>query len=64
MNNICRDIFRAIQEGKWLKIEYKNREDYEVLDRDPWFKSGKAHPVCRWSSFEQIYYELKVPIAR
>lgn len=27
MNNICHDIFRAIHEGKWLKIEYKNRED-------------------------------------
>ena len=27
MNRIYRDIFRAIHEGKWLKIEYKNRED-------------------------------------
>lgn len=27
MNNVCHDIFRAIHEGKWLKIEYKNRED-------------------------------------
>ncbi len=27
MNNIYHDIFRAIHEGKWLKIEYKNRED-------------------------------------
>lgn len=26
MNNVCRDIFRAIHEGKWLRIEYKNRE--------------------------------------
>lgn len=26
MNTICHDIFRAIHEGKWLKIEYKNRE--------------------------------------
>ena len=25
MNDICRDIFRAIHEGKWLKIEYFNR---------------------------------------
>lgn len=25
MNNICHDIFRAIHEGKWLKIEYKNK---------------------------------------
>lgn len=26
MNNVCHDIFRAIHEGKWLKIEYRNRE--------------------------------------
>ena len=25
MNEICRDIFRAIHEGKWLKIEYLNK---------------------------------------
>ena len=25
MDNICREIFRAIHEGKWLKIEYKNK---------------------------------------
>lgn len=27
MNPICRDIFRAIHEGKWLKIEYRNKKD-------------------------------------
>lgn len=27
MNNICHDIFRAIHEGKWLKIEYRNKEE-------------------------------------
>lgn len=26
MNIICHDIFRAIHEGKWLKIEYQNRQ--------------------------------------
>lgn len=26
MNSICRDIFRAIHEGKWLSIEYKNKD--------------------------------------
>lgn len=25
MNSVCRDIFKAIHEGKWLKIEYKNQ---------------------------------------
>ena len=27
MNKICRDIFKAIHEGKWLQIEYKNKGD-------------------------------------
>ena len=27
MNSIYRDIFRAIHEGKWLKIEYRNRDE-------------------------------------
>lgn len=25
MTNVCKDIFKAIHEGKWLSIEYKNR---------------------------------------
>ena len=25
MNNVQKDIFKAIHEGKWLNIEYKNR---------------------------------------
>ena len=27
MNNICKDIFKAIHEGKWLSIEYKNKDE-------------------------------------
>lgn len=27
MNIVCRDIFRAIYEGKWLSIEYKNQNE-------------------------------------
>ena len=27
MNAVFRDIFRAIHEGKWMSIEYHNRED-------------------------------------
>ena len=27
MNNICRMIFRAIHEGKWLHIEYRNKNE-------------------------------------
>ena len=25
MNSVCKEIFRAIHEGKWLKIEYCNK---------------------------------------
>ena len=25
MNSVCRDIFKAIHEGKWLSVEYKNK---------------------------------------
>ncbi|MCH5345004.1 MAG: DUF2726 domain-containing protein [Acetatifactor sp.] len=27
MDSICHDIFRAIHEGRWLNIEYKNRDE-------------------------------------
>lgn len=27
MDAICRDIFKAIHEGKWLSIEYRNKQD-------------------------------------
>ena len=27
MNGICREVFRAIHEGKWLSIEYRNKDD-------------------------------------
>lgn len=30
MNTICRDIFRAIHEGKWLSIEYHNKEGQDT----------------------------------
>lgn len=27
MNTVSRDIFRAVHEGKWLSIEYHNKEN-------------------------------------
>lgn len=27
MRTVCRDIFRAIHEGKWLSVEYRNKRD-------------------------------------
>ena len=26
MNGVCREIFRAVHEGKWLSIEYRNKD--------------------------------------
>lgn len=30
MNTVCRDIFKAIHEGKWLEIEYRNQAGSET----------------------------------
>lgn len=30
MNNIYHDIFKAIHEGKWLKIEYRNKDGQDT----------------------------------
>ena len=30
MNNVTRSIFRAIDEGKWLSIEYKNQQTQQT----------------------------------
>ena len=27
MDSICREIFRAIHEGRWLRIAYRNQKD-------------------------------------
>ncbi len=27
MNSICKEIFKAIHEGKWLSVEYKNKDE-------------------------------------
>mgnify|MGYP000138055984 FL=1 len=48
MNSIHRDIFKAIHEGKWLKIEYLNKEGRHtnywigIRDLDPWNKTLKV----------------------
>lgn len=41
MNKLCHDIFKAIHEGRWLKIEYRNKDEeitkfwIGILDLDP-----------------------------
>lgn len=27
MNNNCKEIFRTVHEGKWLSVEYKNKDE-------------------------------------
>lgn len=44
MNNICRNIFRAIHEGKWLKIAYKNQADQVTKY---WIGIRDLHPFQR-----------------
>ena len=49
MNSIHRDIFKAIHEGKWLKIEYLNKEGRHtnywigIRDLDP--RNTSSQPV-------------------
>lgn len=33
MNAVFRDIFRAIHEGKWISIEYRNKEEQNTKYR-------------------------------
>jgi hypothetical protein len=48
MNSVCRDIFKAIHEGKWLKIEYRNKTEQitkywiGIRGLDPWKRTLKV----------------------
>ena len=48
MDNICRELFRAIHEGKWLKIEYKNKNEettrywISIVDLEPYTRVLKV----------------------
>ena len=52
MNNICRDIFRAIHEGKWLQIEYRNRE---VQVTKYWIGIRSLNPEKRTLSVDGLH---------
>lgn len=52
MNTICHDIFRAIHEGKWLKIEYRNKE--EQITRY-WIGIRDLDPVKRTLSVDGLH---------
>ena len=67
MNSIHRDIFKAIHEGKWLKIEYLNKEGRHtnywigIRDLDPWNKTLKVDGLhlnrCSIAGYDKIYID-------
>lgn len=52
MNTICRDIFRAIHEEKWISIEYKNGQD-EVTKY--WIGIISIDPAARTMCVEGLH---------
>lgn len=52
MNSVYRDIFRAIHEGKWLSIEYRNKE--EQVSRY-WIGIYELHPKKRTLKVEGLH---------
>ena len=67
MNSIHRDIFKAIHEGKWLKIEYLNKEGKRtnywigIRDLDPRNKTLKVDGLhlnrCSIEGYDKIYID-------
>ena len=67
MNSVGRDIFRAIHEGKWLKIEYRNKEGnvtkywIGILDLDISRRSLRVEGLhlgqCTVDEFNCIYID-------
>ncbi len=52
MNNTQRNIFRAIHEGKWLKIEYRNKENQIT---SYWIGIRDLNPVQRRLSVDGLH---------
>ncbi len=52
MNSVCRDIFRAVHEGKWLSIEYRNKE--EQISRY-WIGIYEVNPLKRTLKVEGLH---------
>lgn len=52
MNSICRDIFQAIHENKWISIEYKNRQE-EVTKY--WIGIINVNPVKKMLQVEGLH---------
>ncbi|MCI8482721.1 MAG: AAA family ATPase [Lachnospiraceae bacterium] len=67
MDHVCRDIFRAIHEGKWLSIEYRNKEEQisrywiGICDLNPKKRTLKVEGLhlgrYTTETFEMIYID-------
>ena len=67
MTSVCRDLLRAIYEGKWISIEYRNRKDQitkywiGICDLDPFQKTltveGLHLGTHQLEKFEKIYID-------
>jgi len=52
MNSVCHDIFRAVHEGKWLKIEYRNRQGQVTKY---WIGIRSLDPIKRTLAVEGLH---------
>lgn len=67
MNRICREIFKAVHEGKWLKIEYRNREEQVtkywigIRDLNPRSRTLKVDGLhvgkCTVGTYDKIFID-------
>ena len=59
MTPVCEDIYKAIHEGKWLKIEYKNQAE-EITNY--WIAIKNINPERRSLNVTGMHlgtYEIK-----
>ena len=52
MNSICRDIFRSIHEGKWLSIEYENKDEQVTKY---WIGIKNINPVSKTLTVDGLH---------
>lgn len=52
MTNVCRAIFKAIHEGKWLSIEYKNQNEQVTKY---WIAVKELSPKTGWMTVDGLH---------
>ena len=65
MFTICRVLFRAIHEGRWVKIEYRNQQNEQTVfwigikNLDPWNRTldveGFSHKQYSINRYKKIF---------